>query len=612
MTTPTSPPTSPLIIANASGFFGDRFTAPAEMVRGGPIHVLTGDYLAELTMAILTRQKQKDPQRGYASTFPKQVKAILAECLEKGIKIVSNAGGMNPVGLAEALQAIAAEQGLSPKIAAITGDDLHPRLSDLQKMGEVFAHLDNGNSLREANAFPVSANAYLGGWGIAEALKQGADIVVTGRVADAALVLGPAAWYYGWARDEWDKLAGAITAGHIIECGPQCTGGNYPFIEEIPTFKNIGFPIAEIYADGSSVITKHPGTGGLVSVGTVTAQLLYEIGAPAYPTADVTTHFDTIQLTQEAPDRVRVSGVKGSPPPETTKVTINNFGGFRNDMTIVLTGLDIERKADIVQEVLWDSLGGRDQFGAVHEQLIRTDKPNPTSNEEASALLKITVMDMDKEKVGRAFSSKVVELALANIPGFNLTAPPSEASPFIKHWPTLVSKKHLVQKIHFTEQAAKSKGPILVSETSAEGYQSTVEVPARTTRASAVSVLSSSSSSSSPSSTLTFAPLGTLWGTRSGDKGGNANLGVWAKTDEGYAWLVDWLTAVQLAELLPDVGQFPIERYELPNLRALNFVIKGLLGDGVAAAVRPDAQAKTLGEYLRARLIDIPTHLLDS
>ena len=594
MTTPTPP--SPLIIANASGFFGDRFTAPVEMVRGGPIHVLTGDYLAELTMAILTRQKQQDPQRGYASTFPKQIKPILAECLAKGIKIVSNAGGMNPVGLAQVLREMAAEQGLTPKIAAITGDDLLPRLTDLQKEGESFAHLDTDKSLREANAFPVSANAYLGGWGIAEALKQGADIVVTGRVADAALVLGPAAWYYGWARDDWDKLAGAITAGHIIECGPQCTGGNYPFIEEIPTYKNIGFPIAEIYPDGSSVITKHPDTGGLVSVGTVTAQLLYEIGAPSYPTADVITHFDTVQLTQEAPDRVRVSGVQGSPPPPTTKVTINHFGGFRNDMTIVLTGLDIERKAAIVQDVLWDSLGGRERFDAVHEQLIRSDKANPATNEEASAYLKITVMDMDKEKVGRAFSSKVVELALANIPGFNLTAPPSEATPFIKHWPALVSQKHLTQTISISnEQGTRSK------EQMVQGAGFTVQ--------GGVESIEAPSSLSTHRSALT-PPAGEKIGTRSGDKGGNANVGVWAQTDEGYAWLVNWLTAVELAELLPDVGQFPIERYELPNLRALNFVIKGLLGDGVAAAVRSDAQAKTLGEYLRAKLVEIPTNLL--
>jgi hypothetical protein len=600
-------PTSPLIIANASGFFGDRFTAAAEMVRGGPIHVLTGDYLAELTMAILTRQKQQDPSRGYASTFPKQIKSIMAECLDKGIKIVSNAGGMNPHGLAQALQAIAAEQGLNPKIAAITGDDLLPSLPDWQKAGEPFAHLETGLPLKQGNAWPVSANAYLGGWGIAEALRRGADIVVTGRVADAALVLGTAVWHFNWARDDWDKLAGAITAGHIIECGPQCTGGNYPFIHEIPTYRNIGFPIAEIYPDGSSVITKHPGTGGLVSIGTVTAQLLYEIGTPAYLTSDVTTHFNSIQLSQEAPDRVRVSGVKGSPPPDSTKVTINTFGGFRNDMTIVLTGLDIERKAEIVQQVLWESLGGRAQFGAVHEQLIRSDKPNPPSNEEACAYLKISVMDMDKEKVGRNFSAKVVELALANIPGFNLTAPPDEATPFIKHWPTLFPKRHLTQTILLdgeTFTVAEDGG--ISRQPSAIGSQPL----AVSHQPSAIGTPHAPLSTPHSALSTQLIPFGQLFGTRSGDKGGNANLGVWARSAEAYAWLVAWLTAEQLGELLPDIGQYRIERYELPNLWAVNFVIHGLLGDGVAAGVRLDAQAKTLGEYLRAKVIAVPVGLV--
>ena len=588
-----------LIIANASGFFGDRFTAPAEMVRGGDIHVLTGDYLAELTLAILARQKQTDPQRGYASTFPKQIKGILAECMARGIKIVSNAGGMNPHALGQVLGEMAAAQNLAPRIAVITGDDLHPRLADLQAQGELLAHMETGRPLAESATFPVSANAYLGGWGIAEALKRGADIVITGRVADAALVVGPAAWHFGWARDDWDKLAGAVVAGHIIECGPQCTGGNYPFLEEVPTFHNIGFPIAEMNEDGSAVITKHPRTGGLVSVGTVTAQLVYEIGAPAYHTADVTAHFDTIQLTQEAPDRVRVSGVKGSAPPPTTKVTINNFGGFRNDMTVVLTGLDIERKAQVVQEVLWASLGGRERFSAVHEQLIRTDKPNPPTNEEASAHLKISVMDMDKEKVGRAFSAKVVELALSNIPGFNLTAPPEDATPFIKHWPALIHKRFLAQTVTLGEEVFEVAETVGSNDFSRQGAE---EQRSRGAEGDNYQL---------PITNYQLIPLGRLFGARSGDKGGNANVGVWARDEAAYGWLRGWLTAEKLAELLPDVGQFPIERHELPNLLALNFVIHGLLGDGVAAAVRPDAQAKTLGEYLRARVVEIPTKLIE-
>lgn len=581
----------PIRIANASGFYGDRFTAPMEMVRGGQIHVLTGDYLAELTMAILTRQRQQDNTRGYAATFPKQMQAIMEECLERGIKVVSNAGGMNPEGLAAALAQMADEMGLNPLIAYVEGDNLLPRLPALQAQGEPLAHLETGQSLAEAGVQAVSANAYLGGWGIAEALRQGADIVVTGRVADAALVVGPAAWHFGWQRGDWDALAGAVVAGHIIECGPQCTGGNYSFIDEVPTFKEIGFPVAEVYADGSAVITKHHGTGGLVSIGTVTAQILYEIQSERYLTPDVTARFDTIALNQIGHDRVRVSGVKGEPPPPTSKVTINTFGGFRNTMSVVLPGLDVAEKARIVEDVLFGSLGGKEAFETADVQLIRSDKADPPTNEEACAYLKITVMDSDAAKVGRFFSSKVVELALANIPGFNLTSPPGDGAPFIRHWPALVSSHHITQHVFVNGQ--HTAVPTTWVKAAASPHSIPVVPPTPLPTAEAVRL-----------------PFGRLFGTRSGDKGGNANLGVWARDKVGYAFLYHFLTVAKLKELLKDTAEFEIDRYLLPNLHAINFVIHGILGDGVAASVRSDAQAKTLGEYLRARVIDVPLPLL--
>ncbi len=283
-----------LIIGNCSGFLGDRFSAAREMVEGGPIHVLTGDYLAELTMALLFRMKLKSPDQGFAVPFLKQMEAIMGPCLDRGIKVVANAGGLNPLGLVAALETIARQLGLHPAVAAVTGDDLLARLPDLQARGEAFTHLDSGMNLAEAAGSPITANAYLGGWGIAKALEKGADIVVGGRIADAALVAGPCAWKFNWQPTDWNRLAGAYAAGHIIECGTQATGGNYAFMDEIPSYRNIGFPIAEMHADGSFVITKHPGTGGRVSTGTVTAQLLYEIESPAYKTPDVTVRFDTL------------------------------------------------------------------------------------------------------------------------------------------------------------------------------------------------------------------------------------------------------------------------------------------------------------------------------
>ena len=580
-----------LIIANCSGFYGDRLSAAEEMVTGGPIDVLTGDYLAELTMALLFQKKLKAPEAGYVPTFLKQMETVMGTCLEKKIKVVTNAGGLNPAGMAQALKEMAATLGLAPKIAYLTGDDLMPQLAALQEKGETFTHLDKQISLAEAGAFPITANAYLGSQGIAAALKQGADIVVCGRVADAALAAGPAAWRFGWEATDWDCLAGAYTAGHIIECGAQATGGNYSFIHEVPTYLDVGFPIAEIYPDGRFVITKHPGTGGLVSIGTVTAQLLYEIAAPTYLTPDVAVRFDTLELEQEGPDRVLGSGTRGEPRTDTTKVCINTLGGHKNSMTVILTGLDIEKKAAIVEETLFDRLGGYDQFQTVNVQLVRSDKSDPSNNDEAFAFLRITVMDPDAEKAGKRFSSRVVEMALANIPGFTLTAPPGNGSPAVVHWPALVSTRRLRQEVHVDDDSTVVpflEGPFEKGEVKAPA----ADIPAL------------------PDGPTVQAPLGRAFATRAGDKGGNANLGIWAQTPDAYAFLDHFLTTEKLKELIPDCAPYDIDRYRLPNLLAVNFYIRGLLGEGVAASVRSDPQAKTLGEYLRAKIIEMPESIL--
>ena len=579
-----------VIIANCSGYFGDRLAAAKEMVQGGPIDILTGDYLAELTMALLFGMKMKKPETGYVPTFLKQMEQVMGECLDRDIRVVSNAGGLNPQGLASELKKIADTLGLHPKIACIEGDDLMGRLADLQEKGEAFIHLDKGISLKEAGAMPISANAYMGGWGVAESLAQGADIVVGGRLADASVVMGPAAWWFGWQRQDWDKLAGAAVAGHIIECGAQATGGNYSFIEEVPSFLNVGYPIAEIFADGSFVITKHPGTGGLVSVDTVKAQLLYEVRSPKYLTPDVTARFDTIEISQEGPDRTKITGVKGEPPPATTKVCINNAGNYRNSMTIVLTGLDIEKKAKIFEDALFDSLGGRGKFAVENVQLIRSDKEDPQTNDEAFAYLRVSVMDPDAKKVGK-FSAKIVELGLANIPGFTATAPPTKGGPAIIHWPTLISTQHIQQKVTLDEKVVMVDS-VLPDPSAPVPAAKEITIPPL------------------PAGKMIRMPLGRVFATRSGDKGGNANLGVWAKTPEAFAFLRVFLTTEKLKELLRDMSGFEMERYEFSNLLAVNFYIKGVLGEGVAASMRSDPQAKTLGEYLRAKVIEMPEAII--
>ncbi|MBN9792706.1 exopolyphosphatase [Pseudonocardia sp. TMWB2A] len=581
---------APVRIGNCSGFYGDRITAAREMVEGGPIDVLTGDYLAELTMLILYKARQKDPTGGYAKTFLTQVEHVLGTCLDRGIAIVSNAGGLNPAGLATDLAALAGRLGLAPRIAHVHGDDLVHRLDELQGAGHALAHLDTGATLADAGVTPVSANAYLGAWGITEALRAGADVVVTGRVTDASVVVGPAAWWHGWERTDFDAIAGAMAAGHVIECGPQATGGNYSFFEEITDRRYPGFPIAEVAADGSSVITKHADTGGLVSPGTVTAQLLYEIAEPAYPGPDAVAHFDSLQLTQDGEHRVRISGTRGSAPTDRLKVALNYEGGYRNTMTLVLTGTKIEEKAAWASEQLTELLGGADRFEELDIQLLRFDHPDAPTNPQATAHLRVTVKDPDRRKVGRAFSNTTMELALGGYPGFHTTTPPSAESAFGVYWPTLVPASEVEHLVTLPDGTTTTVPHSPVTAGSPAPAEPVVPAPV-------------------PGPTRRL-PLGEIAAARSGDKGGNANIGLWTRTDDEYAWLRGHLTVERVRALLPEAAGLEIRRFDLPNLRALNLVVVGILGDGVASATRPDPQAKGLGEYLRSRLVDIPVALL--
>src|SRR5438132_7686873 len=573
-----------LRIGNCSGCYGDRFSAAREMLEGGPIDVLTGEYLAELTMLILWKARVKDPNAGYATTFLRQMEDVAGIAIDRGVKIVANAGGLNPAGLAIKLRELLRRMGLQASVAHIEGDDLLPRVGELQAAGHSLRHLDTGRSLAEAGVEPVSANVYLGAWGIVEALNAGADIVVCPRVTDASLVVGPAAWRFGWARDDWDLLAGAVVAGHIIECGPQATGGNYSFFSDVPGMTRLGFPIAEVREDGSSVITKHPGSGGLVSVGTVTAQLLYEIQGRRYLNPDVTVRFDSIQLSPEGPDRVLVSGVRGEPAPDSLKVSINYVGGYRNTMTFVITGLAVEAKAEIARRQLFESLGGDVAFEHVDVQLVH--------NAEAIAQLRVTVKDRDAKKVGRAFSNRFIELALSSYPGFFTTTPPEAETTYGVYWPALVPAGLVTQTVVLEDGRRLDVG----------------EPPRRAPKAEEPDGRPGARIDLGPTRRLA---LGTVFGTRSGDKGGNANIGVWARSDDGYRWLEAFLTVDRLRELLPDAAELKINRYTLPKIRSLNFVVIGLLGEGVASSTRIDPQAKGLGEFLRSRIVDLPAGLLE-
>ncbi|MBF6211153.1 DUF1446 domain-containing protein [Nocardia puris] len=558
-------------IGNCSGFYGDRLSAMREMLEGGELDVLTGDYLAELTMLILGRDRMKDPSLGYAKTFVKQIEDCLGLALERNVQIVANAGGLNPAGLAERLREVAADLGLDAKVAHVEGDDL------LSRAGEL------------GLGAPLTANAYLGAWGIVECLNAGADIVVTGRVTDASVIVGPAAAHFGWGRTEYDSLAGAVVAGHVIECSTQATGGNFAFFTELPELGRPGFPIAEIRRDGSSVITKHEGTGGAVTVDTVEAQLMYEIQGPRYAGPDVTARLDTIRLTQEAPDRVRISGVRGEAPPPTLKVSLNTLGGFRNEMEFVLTGLDIEAKAALAQRQLESWLPVRP--AELEWTLARLDRPDAETEEQASALLRCVVRDPDPNKVGRAFSSVAVELALASYPGCSFTTLPGNGSPYGVFSPGFVDAAEVPHTAVLPDGSRIAVAQ--ASETAALEEVPPPDLPEPL-----------------PAGETRRVPLGTLALARSGDKGGDANIGVWVRTDDQWRWLVHELTVDRLQELLPETAALTVTRHVLPNLRAVNFLVSGLLGQGVAYQARFDPQAKGLGEWLRSRHLDIPVELL--
>jgi Acyclic terpene utilisation family protein AtuA len=560
-------------IGNCSGFYGDRLSAMREMLTGGDLDYLTGDYLAELTMLILARDRAKAPERGYAKTFLAQLEECLGLAHDRGVRIVANAGGLNPAGLADAVRSLAGRLGVPVSVAHVEGDDLLARAAEL------------------GFGSPLAANAYLGAWGIVDCLDSGADVVVTGRVTDASVTVGPAAAHFGWARSDYDQLAGAVAAGHIIECGTQATGGNYAFFTEIGDLTHAGFPIAEVRADGSSVITKHPGTDGAVTVGTVTAQLLYEITGARYANPDVTLRVDSIELSEDGADRVLVSDVRGEPPPPTLKVSLNTIGGFRNSMTFVLTGLDIEAKAELVRRQLETGLTVKP--AELEWTLARTDHSDADTEESASALLRCVVRDPDPVNVGRQFSSVAVELALASYPGFAPTAPPGDGQ---------------VYGVFAAGSVPADKVPHIAVH--ADG--SRTEIGAATQTLEPAPVGPFALPVPLPFGETRRLPLGVIAGARSGDKGGNANVGLWVRTEDQWRWLAHALGVDKLRELLPEAADLPVTRHLLPNLRAVNFVIEGILGKGVAYQARFDPQAKGLGEWLRSRHIDIPEELVGS
>jgi hypothetical protein len=580
----------PVRIANFSGYFGDRYTAIDEVMAGDPVDVLMGDYLAEITLAALAKGYLRNPQKGYVEYFIAQITPHLPALSERGCKVVTNAGGFNPAALAAALRTLIAEQRLDLRVAHVDGDNILAELPALQAAGHHFENLDTGAPLASWGHQPIVANAYLGGWGIAAALEGGADIVVCGRVTDASLTSGPAAWWHGWKRDQWHQLASAVVAGHVIECGGHATGGNFSGFRAIPNRTKPGFPIAEVAADGTTIITKHVQDGGAVTCDTVTAQLLYEIQGPRYLNPDVTAHIDTIELAQIGEHRVQISNVKGSPPPPTTKVAVFAQIGFQIVKLVFATGLNIDEKIDFLRAQLEDFTRGSgiDELSITK---IGTPASEPRSQWDATVTLRIMATARDEVALrSDNFALKVDGLYLSSFPGFytdTATLPVLNPRPRIEYWPALLTMHALRHRVVLDDGHEIIINPPDQSATSPQPSHPEPK-PAKVIDA-------------------TLRPLGEIAFARCGDKGGNSNIGIWAASEDAWPWLRSTLSTEKFRELFPDAGNKRISRHEFPHLKAVHFVVHGLFGNGGSSNLRVDQIGKAIGEYILSRPVMMPS-----
>lgn len=582
----------PVRIANFSGAMGDRFSAFEEAVQGDPVDVVIGDSMAEITMSMVVAGFHGNPEgrrRFFSEFFLRQLTPQLEAIAEKGIKVVTNAGVYHPAGLAEAIRAEVTAKGLGLKVAYVTGDDLTDTAKELVADGQL-NHLETGAPLEIDELLAVSA--YLGGWGIKTALDEGADIVITGRVADASLVTGPAAWWHGWDRDDLDRIAGATAAAHIIECGPQATGGNFAGFTGIEDNILPGFPIAEVAEDGSFVITKRSGDGGAVTVDTVTAQLMYEIQGPRYLNPDVTWHTDSITLAQEGPDRVRVTGARGSAASETTKVGVNFQHGYRGATWLFPTGLDVGAKVDVLkaqaERARQDHPVDELRFFVCGQPV-----PDPEDQWQATVAVQVAVAAPDQRTVS-GFLNQFCSYGLGSIPGFYIDMTQMYSmggQPRIDYWPGLVRQADLRHQVHLPDGRVLDIAP----PPDTVVFTGQPETP---------------SSEPEPVGPTATVPFGQIVYARTGDKGANANLGVWARDEAAWPWLAGFLTAGRLRELLNCPEDVAIERYEQPNLHGISFVLRGYFPPSGSANLALDQIGKSLGEFLRARHVDVPTALL--
>lgn len=576
-------------VANAGGYWGDDPDALLRVLRD-EVDYITLDFLAETTMSILEKQRREKAGAGFAHDFPRLVLGVLPELLRRKIKVVANAGGVSPEACAEAVLAGAKALGLSPRVAVVTGDDLKDRLGAIAGPDGTLRHLETGEALGPLLPRVASANAYFGAQPIAKALALGADIVITGRVADASLVVGPCLHEFGWPLEAWDALAGATIAGHLVECGAQVTGGNHCDWKRVPSLDAIGYPIVEIANDGSFVLTKPAGTGGLVSLDTVKEQLLYEIGDPSsYLTPDVTADFTSVTLELAGSDRVRVSGAKGRPPSDHYKVSVAYDDGYRMSGGVLVGGPDALAKARAYADLFWKRVpplaATRTEYvgaGAFHGALGFAGEPE-------EIWLRLSARDGDRKKLGAA-AKLLPALLLSGPPGLTFTGGIPKVQEVVSFWPGLVPKAGLAARVTVVGEGDGVTVPGAVAGEPLGTSSASAQVAAVASRPIAQALADRGDPGALTLSTLALA--------RSGDKGDRLNLGVVARDAAAFEFLKKELTAQRVKDWFQELCEGPVTRYELPNVNCFNFVLERALGGGGMTTLRLDSLGKTLGQAL--------------
>lgn len=606
-------------IANAGGYWGDDPYALRRQIEGElPIDYISIDFLSEITMSILQKQRAQDKGAGFARDFLTELEPVLGDCLARRIRIITNAGGVNPAACAEALLSMARERGLALKVAVIEGDDILPRLSSLVASGVELENLETGDKLAPVVSRVVAANAYFGARPVVEALRYDPDVVLSGRVTDTGITLGAMMHELSFKDDDYDKLASGIVAGHLIECGAQATGGNFTDWPKVASFVDIGFPVVECAEDGTFVVTKHPGTGGLVSCQTVREQLLYEMGDPqSYLTPDVVADFTTVELEPDGTDRVKVSGVRGRKPTDLLKVSVAYEDGFKLSGTLIISGPDARAKAEVFASVFWTRLtqelerAGLAPLEATATEYIGSDSthhrltPHHTPTE---ILLRVSARDRAREKLA-LFRKLLPSLILSGPAGVAVTGGAPTISNVVSYWPALLPQEHAPYSVKVLETKAHGRAEVLHHVRDAAwpltGGTGTPEgEPADPYPSSLISEWEGADK--------VLVPLMHLAHARSGDKGDTTNIGLIGRSPECYVWLRENVTADRVREWFKDVARGTVERYVVPRLWALNFLLPESLGGGGTVSLFIDAQGKTLSQALLRCEVTVPEPLLST